>query len=95
MNVPIPFRAAIIIALSGNENSIAKGGKNVERCSTCLEPKPKKIKLWAYSDMEIPGQDWELAVNCFENIPMICSFVDDEKCKPIHFFSKQPLCFYQ
>ncbi|MET3209111.1 UNVERIFIED_CONTAM: hypothetical protein ABIC26_002052 [Paenibacillus sp. PvR008] len=49
-------------------------------------PNQKEIKLWAYSDMKIPDQDWELAVNSFENIPMICSFVDDEKCKPIHFF---------
>ncbi len=71
----------------GMRTQLHKGGQNVERCSTCLEPKPKKkIKLWAYSDIKIPDQDWELAVNCFENIPMICSFVDDEKCKPIHFF---------
>lgn len=49
-------------------------------------PNQKDIRIWAYSDMKIPDQDWELAVNSFENIPMICSFVDDEKCKHIPFF---------
>lgn len=49
-------------------------------------PTAEEIRIWAYSDALIPEQDWELAVNSFENIPMICSFVDDEKCKHISFF---------
>ncbi|MBQ4898762.1 hypothetical protein KB559_07925 [Paenibacillus sp. Marseille-P2973] len=49
-------------------------------------PTAEEIRIWAYSDALIPEQDWELAVNSFENIPMICSFVDDEECKHISFF---------
>lgn len=49
-------------------------------------PTQEEIKIWAYSDGLAPEQDWELAVNSFENIPMICRFIDDEKCKHIPFF---------
>ncbi len=49
-------------------------------------PTPDEIRVWAYSDELIPEQDWELAVNSFENIPMICKFVDDVNCKHIPFF---------
>ena len=49
-------------------------------------PTPEEIKAWAYSDEMIPEQDWELAVNSFGNIPMICSFIDDENCNHISFF---------
>lgn len=57
-------------------------------------PTQEEIKIWAYCDEQIPSQDWELAVNNVENIPMICSFIDDDKCqkKP---FSKQSLRFYR
>lgn len=49
-------------------------------------PTQEEIKIWAYSDELAPEQDWELAVNSFENIPMICGFIDDQKCKHIPFF---------
>lgn len=49
-------------------------------------PAPEEIRLWAYSNELIPEQDWELAVNSFENIPMICTFVDDKECKHTAFF---------
>ena len=49
-------------------------------------PTQKEIKKWAYSDESISEQDWELAVANFENIPMICTFVDDERCKQTSFF---------
>ncbi|WP_411347602.1 hypothetical protein [Paenibacillus sp. WLX2291] len=49
-------------------------------------PTPEDIRRWAYSKEKIPDQDWELAVNEFENIPMICGFVDDPDCKHIQFF---------
>ncbi|NQX71697.1 hypothetical protein HQN90_37045 [Paenibacillus alba] len=47
-------------------------------------PTPEEIRAWAYSDEKIPDQDWELAVNSFENIPMICSFIDDDNCNEYH-----------
>lgn len=49
-------------------------------------PTPEEIKIWAYSDEKIPEQDWELAVNSFDNIPMICTFIDDENCNHTSFF---------
>jgi len=49
-------------------------------------PTPEEIRVWAYSKEKIPEQDWELAINNFENIPMICSFIDDENCNHISFF---------
>lgn len=49
-------------------------------------PSPEEIRAWAYSREKIPAQDWELAVNCFENIPMLCTFIDDVKCKRTSFF---------
>ena len=49
-------------------------------------PTQKEIKKWAYSDEIIDVQDWELAVAEFENIPMICALVDDERCKQTSFF---------
>ena len=49
-------------------------------------PTPEEIKTWAYSEEMIPEQDWELAVNSFGNIPMICTFIDDKNCKHISFF---------
>ncbi|MGF9905988.1 hypothetical protein [Brevibacillus porteri] len=49
-------------------------------------PSPEEFKVWAYSNEKIPEQDWELAVNGFENIPMICTFIDDAKCKHSSFF---------
>lgn len=49
-------------------------------------PSPNEIRTWAYSDLKIPEQDWELAVNSFDNIPMICSFIEDKQCKHISFF---------
>ncbi|WP_379140062.1 hypothetical protein [Paenibacillus sp. sgz500992] len=49
-------------------------------------PTQEEIKIWAYSDEQIPSQDWELAVNNVENIPMICSFIDDDKCQKKTFF---------
>ncbi|UQZ35609.1 hypothetical protein C2I18_20035 [Paenibacillus sp. PK3_47] len=49
-------------------------------------PTPDEIKAWAYSDEGIPDQDWELAVNSFDNIPVICGFIDDERCKKTSFF---------
>ena len=48
-------------------------------------PTQKEIKKWAYSDESISEQDWELAVANFENIPMICTFVDDERYKQSAF----------
>lgn len=47
---------------------------------------PEEIKAWAYSNEKIPEQDWELAVNILKNIPMICSFIEDEKCNHASFF---------
>ncbi|CAH1214731.1 hypothetical protein PAECIP111893_03840 [Paenibacillus plantiphilus] len=49
-------------------------------------PTQEEIKAWAYSGEKIPEQDWELAVNSLENIPMICSLIDDEKCNRTLFF---------
>lgn len=49
-------------------------------------PTSEEIRIWAYNNELIPEQDWELAVNSFENIPMICSFVDDKECKHLSFF---------
>ncbi|MDR0271596.1 hypothetical protein [Paenibacillus sp.] len=49
-------------------------------------PAPEEIKEWAYSNEMIPDQDWELAVNSFENIPMICTFVEDGECRHTSFF---------
>lgn len=49
-------------------------------------PTQEEIRVWAYSDEMIPEQDWELAVNSFENIPMICTFIDDENCNHAAFF---------
>ena len=49
-------------------------------------PTQKEIKKWAYSDEIIDVQDWELAVAEFENIPMVCALVDDERCKQTSFF---------
>ncbi|MED4779433.1 hypothetical protein [Brevibacillus choshinensis] len=49
-------------------------------------PSPEEIRFWAYSNEKIPEQDWELAVNSFENIPMICSFIDDDLCNRKAFF---------
>ena len=49
-------------------------------------PSPEEIRAWAYSNEKIPEQDLELAVNSFENIPMICTFIDDEKCTHTSFF---------
>ncbi|MDD1502890.1 hypothetical protein PVA17_08985 [Lysinibacillus sp. CNPSo 3705] len=33
-----------------------------------------------------PVQDWELAIYKFENIPMICTFVEDEQCEHTSYF---------
>ncbi|MBD0384905.1 hypothetical protein [Paenibacillus sedimenti] len=49
-------------------------------------PSSQEITEWAYSNEKIPEQDWELAVNSFENIPMICKLVDDSDCKHTSFF---------
>lgn len=49
-------------------------------------PTPEEIRRWAYSNEKIPEQDWELAVNSVENIPMICTFIDDEQCIRASFF---------
>ncbi|MCL1695137.1 MULTISPECIES: hypothetical protein [unclassified Lysinibacillus] len=49
-------------------------------------PTQKEIKKWAYSDEMEPVQDWELAIYKFENIPMICTFVEDEQCKHTSYF---------
>jgi hypothetical protein len=46
----------------------------------------EEIRVWAYINEKIPDQDWELAVNSIENIPTICTFIDDEKCKHTSFF---------
>ena len=46
----------------------------------------EEIKKWAYSDEGIPMQDWELALARFENIPMICTLVEDKQCKATSFF---------
>ncbi len=49
-------------------------------------PTSLEISEWAYSNEKIPDQDWELAVNNYENIPMICTFIEDEKCCHTAFF---------
>ncbi|KXH86723.1 hypothetical protein [Sporosarcina sp. HYO08] len=49
-------------------------------------PTPEEIKKWAYSTEDIPDQDWELAINSFGNIPMICTFIEDENCIHTSFF---------
>lgn len=49
-------------------------------------PSADEIRAWAYSNEKIPDQDWELAVNRFEYIPMLCTFVDDVKCNHASFF---------
>lgn len=49
-------------------------------------PTSKEIRSWAYSKEGIPEQDWELAVNSFDHIPMICTFIDDETCNRDRFF---------
>lgn len=49
-------------------------------------PTQEEIKKWAYLNKPAPRQDWELAVAIFENIPMICKFVDDARCKKTSFF---------
>ncbi|MCM3782268.1 hypothetical protein M3231_04740 [Neobacillus mesonae] len=49
-------------------------------------PSTEEIRAWAYSNERIPTQDWELAVNSTENIPMICTFVDDKNCNQTSFF---------
>lgn len=49
-------------------------------------PTQREIKRWAYRNRSIPVQDWALAVALFENIPMICTFVDDKQCKHTSFF---------
>lgn len=33
-----------------------------------------------------PVQDWELAIYKFENIPMNCTFVEDEQCEHTSYF---------
>ena len=48
-------------------------------------PIHEEIKKWAYSDKKIPEQDWELAISSFENISMICTFIEDN-CKHSSFF---------
>lgn len=51
------------------------------RFKDAWNPSPQEIKKWAYGNWKIPEQDWELAIYSFENIPMICSLVEDENCK--------------
>ncbi|TDX99218.1 UNVERIFIED_CONTAM: hypothetical protein BJ099_117100 [Lysinibacillus xylanilyticus] len=49
-------------------------------------PTQEEIKKWAYSDEMEPEQDWELAIYKIENIPMICTFVEDERCERTSYF---------
>ncbi|WP_427108551.1 hypothetical protein [Lysinibacillus xylanilyticus] len=49
-------------------------------------PTQEEIKKWAYSDEMEPEQDWELAIYKIENIPMICTFVEDEQCERTSYF---------
>ncbi|MGE7910920.1 hypothetical protein [Lysinibacillus xylanilyticus] len=49
-------------------------------------PTQEEIKKWAYSDEMEPEQDWELAIYKIENIPMICTFVEDEQCEHTSYF---------
>jgi hypothetical protein len=49
-------------------------------------PTQDEIRAWAYTPNASHEQDWELAVNETENIPMICGFINDEKCQHKPFF---------
>jgi hypothetical protein len=49
-------------------------------------PSQYEIRAWAYSSEKIPEQDWELAVNSNDNIPMNCELIEDGKCKHTSFF---------
>lgn len=53
-------------------------------------PKKEEILKWAYdNESSIPCQDWELALfseGSFENVKLLCSFIEDRKCKKKDFF---------
>ncbi|WP_085994308.1 hypothetical protein [Oceanobacillus senegalensis] len=49
-------------------------------------PTQEEIKKWAYSEADIPEQDWELTISSFENIPMICASIEIKTVITLPFF---------
>lgn len=84
------FQGGLVIQVTGIPLETLKNDKEIKMmfrdAQHAWNPTPDEIRVWAYSNEMIPEQDWELAVNSFENIPMICTFVDDKQCRHISFF---------